>query len=108
MPGPSRGCLLPFHCSNVPRGRKEALKESPELKEEWRWSEGGQDSRWGVTFKLLIWFCIILRKILNSVQGKKGKERGTEIQRRKEEKIEEEGNGRRKTSEKIIAAVKGL
>lgn len=42
------------------------------------------------------------------VQGRKGKGRDLEIQRGKEEKMEEEVNGRRKKSENIITAAKGL
>lgn len=53
-------------------------------------------------------FSPVIKKDKNWVQGRKGNDRDTEIQRGKEEKIEEEGNGRRKKSEKILSAVKDL
>lgn len=58
-------------------------------------TKGEQDSRWGVTFRPVIWFCIISREMKTEFKEGRAK-KGTQIQRGKKEQTEEEGNGGKK------------
>lgn len=69
-------------------------------------TKGGQDPRWGVTFRPVVWFCIISREMKTEFKegrAKKGTQRFREGRKNRLRRREME-----EKSEKIIAAVKGL